>query len=72
MLDNLCFWTSDKLIEYEKEACDFLSMNVVHFTPMIKNLYGHNSQSSWRIVNQIENLPPSDTKISKCETETEN
>ena len=49
MLDNLRFWTSDKLNEYEKEAHNLLAMNVARFTPIIKNLHGHNFQSSWRI-----------------------
>lgn len=30
MLDNLWFWISDKLNEYEEEVCDLLSMTVVH------------------------------------------
>ena len=58
MLANLRFWTSDTLNEYEKEACNLLAMNVARFTPIIKNLHGHNFQSSWRIVTQIGNLPP--------------
>ena len=58
MLDNLRFRTSDKLNEYEKEACNLLAMNVARFTPIIKILHGHNFQSSWRIVTQIKNLLP--------------
>ena len=58
VLDNLWFWTSDKLNEYAKEACNLLTMNVELFTSVGKNLHGHNFQSSWRIVTQIGNLPP--------------
>ena len=58
MLDNLRFWTSDKLNKYEKEACNLLAMNVARFTPVTKNLHGHHFQSSWRIVTQIGNLLP--------------
>ena len=61
---------SDKLNEYEKEAYNLLAMNVVRFTPIIKNLHRLNFQSSWRIVTQIGNLPPANTKILGCETET--
>ena len=71
MLANLRFWTSDTLNEYEKEACNLLAMNVARFTPIIKSLHGHNFQSSWRIVTQIENLLPTYTEISGCETETD-
>ena len=56
MLDNLWFWISDKLNEYEKEACNLLAMNVELFTSIGKDLHGHNFQSSWRIVTQIGNL----------------
>ena len=58
MLANLRFWTSDTLNEYEKEACNLLAMNVARFTPIIKNLHGHNFQIFWRIVTQIGNLLP--------------
>ena len=71
MLDNLRFRTSDKLNEYEKEACKLLAMNVARFTPIIKSLHRHNFQSSWRIVTQIENLLPTYIKISGCETEAD-
>ena len=71
MLDNLRFRTSDKLNEYEKEAHNLLAMNVVRFTPIIKNLHRINFQSSWRIVTQIGNLLPTYTNIFGCETETD-
>ena len=58
MLDNLRFWMSEKLNEYEKEACNLLAMNMELFTFIGKNLHGHNFQSSWRIVTQIGNSPP--------------
>ena len=58
MLDNLWFWEKWLIDEYEKEACNLLAMNVVRFTPVTKNLHGHNFQSSWRIVTQIGNLLP--------------
>ena len=47
MLDNLRFWTSDKLNEYEKEDCNLLAMNVELFTSISKNLHGHNFRSLW-------------------------
>ena len=58
MLDNLRFWTSDKLNEHKKEACNLLAMKVEIFTSIGKNLHGHNFQIFWRIVTQIENLLP--------------
>ena len=70
MLDNLRFRTSDKLNEYEKEAYNLLAMNVVRFTPIIKNLHRLNFQSSWRIVTQIGNLLPI-IETFGCETETD-
>ena len=64
MLDSLRFWTSDQLNEYEKEACNLLTMNVERFTPIIKNLHGHNFQSSWRVATHIGNLHPIKSKLS--------
>ena len=63
MLDNLWFWTSDKLNEYEKEACNLVAMNVELFTSISKNLHGHNFQSSWCAVTQIRKLPLVDAKL---------
>ena len=71
MLYNLRFCTSDKLNEYEKEACNLLAMNVARFTPIIKSLHGYSFQSYWRILTQIENLLPTYIKISRCEIGTE-
>uniref|UniRef100_M1DM61 Uncharacterized protein n=1 Tax=Solanum tuberosum TaxID=4113 RepID=M1DM61_SOLTU len=45
-------------------------MNVVHYTPIIKNLHGHNFQSSWCIATRIGKLPLVEIKFSGCETET--
>ena len=70
MLANLRFWTSDTLNEYEKEACNLLAMNVARFTPIIKNLHGHNFQIFWRIVTQIGNLLPIKQTFGS-ETETD-
>ena len=64
MLDNLWFWTSDKSNEYEKEDWNLLAMNVARFTPIIKNLHGHNFQSSWRVATHIGNLHPIKSKLS--------
>ena len=66
MLDNLWFWTSDKLNEYDKEACNLLTTNVARFTPIIKNLHGHNFQIFWHIVTQIGNLLPIKPKLSEA------
>ena len=58
MIDNLWFWISDTLNEYEKEGCNLLSMHVELFTSISKNLHGHNFQNSWRIATQIRKLLP--------------
>ena len=54
MLDNLLFRTSDKLNEYQKEAYNLLAMNVVRFTPIIKNLHGYNFQAPGALSLRLE------------------
>ena len=63
MLDNLWFWTSDKLTSMKRRLVTSLAMNVARFTPIIKNLHGHNFQSSWRVVTQIGNLFPTKNRV---------
>ena len=40
-------------------------MNVARFTPIIKNLHGHNFQIFWRIVTQIGNFSSDKIKLSE-------
>ena len=63
MLDNLRFWTSDKLTSMKRRLVTSLAMNVARFTPIIKNLHGHNFQIFWHIVTQIGNLLLIKTKL---------
>ena len=72
MLDNLWFWISDKLNEYEKEACNLLAMNVASFTPIIKNLHGHNfpkllthCHSDWKLASDKTKLPDARLKLTE-------
>ena len=58
--------------EYEEEASNILDMNVVHFTPIIKNSHGHNFKGYRCIVTQIGNLPPAIPKFLNVKSKLTN
>ena len=64
MLDNLWFWTSDKLTSMKRRLVTSLAINVARFTPVIENLHGHNFQSSWRICHSDWKLASDKSKLS--------
>ena len=39
------FETVTNKVMYEKGECNLIIMNVMHFTPIAKNSYGHNFQN---------------------------
>ena len=77
MLDNLWFWTSDKLTSMKRRLVTSLAMNVARFTPVIKNLHGHNFQSSrhichsdWKLASDRSKLPDARLKLKAEERPT--
>ena len=74
MLDDLWFWEKWLIDEYEKEACNLLAMNVARFTPIIKNLHGHNFQiflaychSDWKFASDKTKLSEARQKLTELE-----
>ena len=72
MLDNLWFWTSDKLTSMKRRLVTSLAMNVARFAPIIKNLHGHNFQSSrhichsdWKLASDKSKLPDARLKLTE-------